>query len=113
MEIAINNWPLAYFSEDDLDELLTPFHLVYRHGYAKGRLNGRIINVVPGCDVEKCEDRYLHLQKVLRDCWVRFSKEYLNELWQMNIYRKQTGCLCNPVVGDVVLIKEDELAPQT
>ncbi len=67
MQIAINNRPLAYLSEDDLDEPLTPFHLIYGHGYAKGKLNGRIINAVPGCDVEKCKDRYLHLQKVLRD----------------------------------------------
>ena len=51
VEIAINNRPLAYLSEDDLDEPLTPFHLIYGHGYAKGRLNGRTVNVVPGCDV--------------------------------------------------------------
>ena len=83
--IAINNRPLAYLSEDHLDEPLTTFHLMYGHGYAKGRLNGRIVNVVPRYDVEKCKDRFLHLQKTLRDCWVRFSKEYLNELRQMNI----------------------------
>ena len=67
VEIAINNRPLAYLSEDDLDEPLTPFHLIYGHGYAKGRLNGRTVNVVPGCDVEKCKDRFLHLQKILRE----------------------------------------------
>ena len=67
------------------------------------------MNVVPGYDVEKCKDRFLHLQKILRDCWVRFSKEYLNELRQMNIYRKQsTGN--SRGLGDVVLIKEDEPA---
>ena len=114
VEIAINNRPLAYLSEDDLDEPLTPFHLIYGHGYAKGRLNGRTVNVVPGCDVEKCKDRFLHLRKILRDCWVRFSKEYLNELRQMNIYRKQsTGNSRDLVVGDVVLIKEDKPAPRT
>ena len=85
VEIAINNRPLAYLSEDHLDEPLTPLHLMYGHGYAKGRLNGRIVNVVPRYDVEKCKDLFLHLQKILRDCWVRFSKEYLNELRQMNI----------------------------
>ena len=75
VEIAINNRPLTYLSEDHLDEPLTPLHLVYGHGYAKGRLNERIVNVVPRYDVEKCKDRFLHLQKILRDCWVRFSKE--------------------------------------
>ena len=61
VEIAINNRPLAYLSEDHLDEPLTPFHLMYGHGYAKGRLNARTVNVVPGYDVEKCKDRFLHL----------------------------------------------------
>ena len=87
---------------------------MYGHDYAKGRLNGRTVNVVPGYDVEKCKDLFLHLQKILRDCWVRFSKEYLNELRQMNIYRKQpTGNSRDLVVGHVVLIKEDEPAPRT
>ena len=86
VEIAINNRPLAYLSKDDLDEPLTPFHLMYGHGYAKGKLNGRAVNVVPGCDVEKCKDCSLQLQKISRECWVRLSKEYLNELQQMNIY---------------------------
>ena len=114
VEIAINNRPLAYLSEDDLDEPLTPFHLINGHGYAKGRLNRKEVNVVPGCDVEKCKDRFLHLQKVLRDCWVRFSREYLIELQQMNIYRKQsTNGSADLVIGDVVLIKGDEPAPRT
>ena len=85
VEIAINNRPLAYLSEDDLDEPLTPFHLIQGHGYAKERLTGKTVNVVPACDVDRCKDRFLQLQKVLRDCWVRFSKEYLNESRQMNI----------------------------
>ena len=29
IEVAVNNQPLAYVSEDDLDEALTPFHLMY------------------------------------------------------------------------------------
>ena len=80
----------------------------------KGDLVRKAVNVVPGCDFEKCKDRFLHLQKVLRDCWVRLSREYLNELRQMNIYRKQsTNGSRDLVVGDVVLIKEDEPAPRT
>ena len=66
MEIAINNRPLAYLSEDHLDEPLTTFHLMYGHGYAKGRLNGRIVNVVPRYDVEKCKDRFLHFAEDIK-----------------------------------------------
>ena len=73
VEIAINNQPLAYLSEDDLDEPLTPFHLIHGRGYAKGKLTGKTVNGVPGGDVERCKDLFLHLQKVLRDYWVRFG----------------------------------------
>ena len=45
---------------------------------------------------------------------LRFSKEYLNGLRQMNMCRKQsTSGSRDLVLGDVVLIKEDEPAPQT
>ena len=70
-------------------------------------LNRKEVNVEPGCNVEKCKDRFSHLQKVLRDCWVQFSGEYLNELRQMNIYQRQsTNGSRDLVVGGVVLIKE-------
>ncbi len=37
IEVAINNRPLAYVSEDDLDEALTPFHLMYGRSIATGK----------------------------------------------------------------------------
>ena len=64
VEIAINNRPLACLSEDDLDEPLTPFHLMYGHGYAKGRLNGRTVNVVPGFSASYIFSKY---------CWYFIS----------------------------------------
>ena len=61
----------------------------------------------------QCKDRLVHLQKVLKDCWVRFRREYLNELRQMNIYRKRKGSTRDLIIGDVVLVKDDEPAPRT
>ncbi|XP_028403430.1 uncharacterized protein LOC114526129 [Dendronephthya gigantea] len=89
IEVAINNPPLAYLSEDDLEEPLTPFHLMYGRAYTKENLGRRTADVVPGFDVGQCRDRFQHLQKVLRDCWVRFRNEYLNELRQMNMHLPQ------------------------
>jgi hypothetical protein len=53
-----------------------------------------------------------HLRKILRDCWTRFRREYLNELRQMNLYRKRKTNTRDLTIVDVVLIKEDELAPR-
>ena len=36
IEVAMNNRPLAYLSEDDLDEALTPFHLMYGRSISTG-----------------------------------------------------------------------------
>ncbi len=53
--------------------------------------------------------RLLHLRKVLKDFWLRFSKTYQNELHQMNIYRKPRSASKESIsVGDVVPIKKDD-----
>ena len=41
VEIGINNRPLAYLSEDDLDEPLTPFHLMYGTAMRMAGLTGK------------------------------------------------------------------------
>jgi hypothetical protein len=113
VEIAINNRPLAYLSEDDLDEPLTPFHLIQGRGYVRRDLGRRNTDIAPNLSLGQCKDRLVHLQKVLKDCWVRFRREYLNELRQMNIYRKRNGSTRDLIIGDVVLVKDDEPAPRT
>ena len=64
-------------------------------------------------DRGQCKDWFQHVQKVQKDCWIRFRKEYLNELRQANIYRKQKAFSHELRMGDVVLIKDDDPAPQT
>ena len=64
--------------------------------------------------MESCKQRLSHLQKVLKDFWKRFRASYLNELRQMNLYRKVKGNDTNNItIDDVVLIKDDEPAPRT
>jgi hypothetical protein len=46
VEIAINNRPLAYLSEDDLDEPLTAFHLIQGRGYVRRDLGQRNTDIV-------------------------------------------------------------------
>ncbi len=54
IEVAINNRPLAYVSEDDLDEALMPFHLMYGRSIATGKkfLSTDVVSVM---SLEHCK----------------------------------------------------------
>ena len=65
IEMAINNRPLAYVSDDDLDDALTPHHLIHGRNAFK---QAKAIDFVPTMDLDKCKRRLLHVRKVLRDC---------------------------------------------
>ncbi|CAB4007545.1 PREDICTED: uncharacterized protein LOC100197852 [Paramuricea clavata] len=113
IEVAINNRPLAYVSEDDLDVALTPFHLMHGRSMSTGKkvLTTDVVSVM---SLEHCKKRLFHLRKLLKDLWSRFRSNYLNELRQMNIYRKEKGGKARMIeLGDVVLIKDDDPTPRT
>ena len=111
--VAMNNRPLAYLSEDDLDEALTPFHLMYGRSTSTGK-QFNSVDCVSISSLESCKQRLFHLRKVLKDFWKRFRASYLNELRQMNLYRKVKGNDTNSItIDDVVLMKDDEPAPRT
>jgi hypothetical protein len=105
-EVAINNRPLAYVSEDDLDDALTPYQLMHGRDISK---RAQVTDFVSSMNQEDGKRRVLHVRKVLKDCWKKFRCSYLNELRQMNWYRQAKGENTWRVsVGDVCLIKDDE-----
>ena len=111
IEASINNRPLAYVSDDDLDDALTPYHLIHGRNISKP---SEAIDFIPATDVENCKRRQHHVLKVLRDCWTRFRSTYLNELRQINLYRKcRSNDSRHASVGDVVLIMEDKPSVRT
>ena len=113
VEVAMNNKPLAYLREDDLDEALTPFHLMYHRSISTGK-QFNSVDCVSISSLESCKQRLFHLRKLLKDFWKRFRASYLNEPRQMNLYRKVKGNDTNNItIDDVVLIKDDEPAPRT
>ena len=113
IEVAVNNRPLAYVSEDDLDEALTPFHLMYGRSIST-RKQFNSVHSVPISSLKSCKQRLFHLWKVLKDFWKRFRTSYSNELRQTNLYRRVKGNNTNNVtIEDVVLIKDDEPALRT
>ena len=64
-------------------------------------------------NASRVSKRHLHLCKIIKDYWKRFSNTYLNELRQIHLYRKSKHSNAkSPTVGDVVLIRDDNIIPR-
>ena len=57
--------------------------------------------------------RHIHLCKIIKDYWRRFSNTYLNELFQHHLYRKSNHSnVKSSAAGDLVLIRDDNIIPR-
>ena len=114
IESIINSRPLSYISADDVDEPLTPSHLL---------IGRRVLNLPDHlsylCDPEdedfdvdstQLTKRMKHLNNTLNHFWKRWRSEYLAELREShrNLLKKSHG---EPrvSVGDVVIVHEEGL----
>jgi hypothetical protein len=108
-ELIINSRPLTYINADDLDEPLTPSHLIY------GR---RLMSLPDHFSYSESEDynpdgstvlltkRLMHLNRLLEHFWNRWRREYLVELRECHrrLYKSSSDVIS---VGDVVIIHDD------
>ena len=109
IELILNSRLLFYSSEDDLHETLTPFHLVYERNIL---LNESTL-FSDEMNASQVPKRHLHLCKIIKNYWKRFSNTYLNELRQHYLHRKSKHNNIKPqTVGDVVLIRDDNIVPR-
>ena len=116
IEAVFNSRPLSYVSGDDMEEPITPSHLIVGH---------RILNLPDDlsfvCDLDDDEftlnaiqvtHRVKHLNNVLNHFWKRWRKEYLSGLREAHAYvaRKHSDH-GNPhvTVGDIVIVSDDSL----
>ena len=108
VEAVINSRPLVYLSCDDIDEAVTPYHLIYGRTLVN---HTRIVEPIIDFTVDDCRKRILHVRKLMRDFWSIFSDNYMNELRQFHSYSKTKVSSQGDelIVGDVVLVKEDNL----
>ena len=108
IESVINNRPLTYVSEDDMDEPLTPYHLMF------GRNAIQTPVTHENHDVNLCNvKRVRYLNTLLESYWKKFTSLYLNELRQKHIYIQRKASTKNILVkNDVVLIKDDSYLPR-
>ncbi|XP_018402067.1 PREDICTED: uncharacterized protein LOC108779200 [Cyphomyrmex costatus] len=103
IEAVLNSRPLTPLSScpDDLNAL-TPSHF----------LIGGLLSSIPEVDFTDTQinrlSQWQHIQKIKRDFWNRWSKEYLNELTQRTKWRSSTN---NVKIGDLVILREDKVPP--
>ena len=103
VEAVLNSRPLIKVSDSDINSLeaLTPSHF----------LAGDVITSLP--DREKILElkllsRWELVQKIKCSFWKRFQREYLSSLQQRSKWTKKQS---NIKIGDLVLVKEDNVPP--
>ena len=116
VEGIINSRPLSYVSSNDLEEPLTPAHL----------LTGRRILSLPDTAVstgsdgdnnfevssEELHARVHNLNSALTDFWNRWRQEYLLQLRERYSSRSNSGVPRAPIQSKIVLV-HDENHPRT
>ncbi|XP_048477681.1 uncharacterized protein LOC119694152 [Plutella xylostella] len=103
IEACLNSRPLSILSDDHQDPTpLTPGHF----------LVGEPLVIVPERNYELCNiaslKRWQLTQRMVQNFWRRWSNEYL--VYCMQRY-KWSKVIPEPKLGDIVLIKEDNLPP--
>ena len=105
VETVLNSRPLSYVSADDLEEPLTPSHLMV------GR---RLMNMpdYPYPDLDEFDvnsavlnRRAKYLSATINRFWERWRKEYLVGLREAHRLQKRTSHAPQLSVGDVVIIQ--------
>ena len=108
IEMVLNSRPLTYMSADDLDEPLTPSHLL---------IGRRLLSYPDHLTVHNGEDsheddsqlsnRFRHLNQLLDGFWKSWRKEYLLELREAHRHYKSSG---EPQLteGDIVVVHSDD-----
>lgn len=104
VEACVNSRPLQPLTDDPQDlTALTPGH------FLTGEALITLVEPRPLLDVNSNYlTRWERTQQHFQDIWERWHTEYLMELIKRNKWTKRTS---NPAVGDLVIIREDNIAP--
>ena len=108
VEQIINGRALVYISECDLEDDLTPFHLMLGRDISLSK-RYRSDPVINQCDKSSCIKIVNYLATRVDQFWKPFSSVNLNELCLHQIYNKINGKqnVSQLKIGEVVLIRDD------
>ena len=104
VEGVVNSRPLCYIYDENIDEVLTPSHLLYGRRLLSSFNENNPENLEYTGQLTK---RMIYLNTVLKYFWNKWSHEYLSELREHHKFNKLSKCEMR--IGDVVLVYEDKL----
>ena len=109
IEKCVNSRPLTYLSEEHEDTVITPNHLIYGRDIDRNESVQHEFNELSGDDMRK---RQAYCQVIFKHFTKRFVKKYLLALQETHSYssHKNRSATCSLNVGDLVLIKEDNIS---
>ena len=114
IKAVLNSRPLSYVSGDDLDEPITPLHLILGRRILSLPDNASYVcdldDVEFTLDIKQANNRVKH--NILNHFWRRWRTEYLSTLREVHghIMKKQKADRSSPISeGDVVIVKDDHL----
>ena len=105
VEAVLNSRPLTYVSSEDVEEPLTPSHLLV--GYRIMTLPDPSVPDDPDYTPEGLTRRMSHLSKTLQRFWKRWKKEYLLELREFHRTRVERGSAYPIGPNDVVTVYDE------
>ena len=102
IQSIINSRPITYVYTDDVDEPLTPSHLLI------GKRSTQL--PIPRNTVEDTDKPNQYRENLKSKFQIKWKKEYLSELQDHHIRtQKAQNKESYPTIGDVVIMKEDSL----
>ena len=103
IELVLNSRPLGFVYDNDLEEILTPNHLLFgRKLYtSNSSIQG---NVKVNLDLPK---RIHHINMLLNHFWSRWRNEYVTSLREYDKKYKRTNNI-KPSINDIVVVFEEK-----
>ena len=108
IEAIMNNRPITYLYPNDLDQCLTPNHLIFGRRLER-KSEVRNAEITRECDYELYHKK---LSTILDHFLNRWRIEYLADLREQQKYRLKIPKEPNVKIGDIVLIHDEKLPRQ-